>query len=1336
MTGTIVDDGRTLPGGGTADDDRPGFSINDLIIDESAGTVTFTVTRTGDLTQAASVDYAPQNGTATNAADFALTGGTLTFAPNMATQTITVTINNDGTYEGPEGFVINLSNPVGAVITDGQGAGTIVDNGTGVPPGGGTSDDDRPTISVGSDFTVDEAAGTITFTVTKTGSTSLPATVSFTTQDGSAVAGSDYSPASGTLTFAAGETTKQVTVSITNDAIYEGAQDFNLVISNPVNAKLGDDIQKVTIKDDGTGVPPGGGTPDDDRPVFTIGNDLIIDEKAGTATFTVTKTGSTTLTSTVNFGTSDAGATAGQDYTTNNGMLTFGANETTKTITIQIANDTTYEVSEGFKVTLSAPTNGVLGTVKEVTGTIVDDGRTLPGGGTADDDRPGFSINDLIIDESAGTVTFTVTRTGDLTQAASVDYAPQNGTATNAADFALTGGTLTFAPNMATQTITVTINNDGTYEGPEGFVINLSNPVGAVITDGQGAGTIVDDGRTLPGGGTSDDDRPTISVGSDFTVDEAAGTITFTVTKTGSTSLPATVSFTTQDGSAVAGSDYSPASGTLTFAAGETTKQVTVSITNDAIYEGAQDFNLVISNPVNAKLGDDIQKVTIKDDGTGVPPGGGTPDDDRPVFTIGNDLIIDEKAGTATFTVTKTGSTTLTSTVNFGTSDAGATAGQDYTTNNGMLTFGANETTKTITIQIANDTTYEVSEGFKVTLSAPTNGVLGTVKEVTGTIVDDGRTLPGGGTADDDRPGFSINDLIIDESAGTVTFTVTRTGDLTQAASVDYAPQNGTATNAADFALTGGTLTFAPNMATQTITVTINNDGTYEGPEGFVINLSNPVGAVITDGQGAGTIVDDGRTLPGGGTSDDDRPTISVGSDFTVDEAAGTITFTVTKTGSTSLPATVSFTTQDGSAVAGSDYSPASGTLTFAAGETTKQVTVSITNDAIYEGAQDFNLVISNPVNAKLGDDIQKVTIKDDGTGVPPGGGTPDDDRPVFTIGNDLIIDEKAGTATFTVTKTGSTTLTSTVNFGTSDAGATAGQDYTTNNGMLTFGANETTKTITIQIANDTTYEVSEGFKVTLSAPTNGVLGTVKEVTGTIVDDGRTLPGGGTADDDRPGFSINDLIIDESAGTVTFTVTRTGDLTQAASVDYAPQNGTATNAADFALTGGTLTFAPNMATQTITVTINNDGTYEGPEGFVINLSNPVGAVITDGQGAGTIVDDGRTLPGGGTSDDDRPTISVGSDFTVDEAAGTITFTVTKTGSTSLPATVSFTTQDGSAVAGSDYSPASGTLTFAAGETTKQVTVSITNDAIYEGAQDFNLVISNPSMRSWVTTSRK
>ena len=81
-------------------------------------------------------------------------------------------------------------------------------------------------------------------------------------------------------------------------------------------------------------------------------------------------------------------------------------------------------------------------------------------------------------------------------------------------------------------------------------------PGWAVIIDGQGVGTIVDDGRTLPPGVPANDDRPVFNMGSDFIVDEAAGTVTFTVTKTGATDLVSTVDFGTVNGSAVAGSDY------------------------------------------------------------------------------------------------------------------------------------------------------------------------------------------------------------------------------------------------------------------------------------------------------------------------------------------------------------------------------------------------------------------------------------------------------------------------------------------------------------------------------------------------------------------------------------------------------------------------------------------------------------------------------------------------------------------------------------------------------------------------------------------------------------
>ncbi|TAG68900.1 MAG: hypothetical protein EAZ24_14855, partial [Burkholderiales bacterium] len=208
---------------------------------------------------------------------------------------------------------------------------------------------------------------------------------------------------------------------------------------------------------------------------------------------------------------------------------------------------------------------------------------------------------------------------------------------------------MNFAANVATQTITVSINNDTVFEGAESFNINLSNAVGAVITDNQGVGTIVDDGRTLPGGGTANDDRPVFNVGSDFIVDEAAGTITFTVTKTGSTNLASAVAFTTVDGSAAAGSDYTATAGTLTFAANETSKTITVPITNDTVFEGAETFSLQISTPTNATIGDNSQVATIVDDGRTL-PGGGASNDDRPSVSIGSNVVIDEAAGTVTFT--------------------------------------------------------------------------------------------------------------------------------------------------------------------------------------------------------------------------------------------------------------------------------------------------------------------------------------------------------------------------------------------------------------------------------------------------------------------------------------------------------------------------------------------------------------------------------------------------------------------------------------------------------------------------------------------------------------
>ncbi|WP_310491878.1 Calx-beta domain-containing protein [Dechloromonas sp.] len=958
----------------------------------------------------------------------------------------------------------------------------------------------------------------------------------------------------------------------------------------------------------------------------------------------------------------------------------------------------------------------------------------------------------------------------------------------------------------------------------------------------------MDDGRTLPPGVPANDDRPVFNMGSDFVVDEAAGTITFTVTKSGATDLASSVNFNTVDGSAVAGEDYAAASGTLNFAAGETVKTVTVAITNDAIFEGAQDFSVQLSAPSNATLGDNTQVATIVDDGRTLP--GGPANDDRPSLSIGSDVIIDEAAGTVTFTVTKTGATEQPVSVDFATANGSATAGADYTGQSGTLSFAAGETVKTITIAITNDTQYEISEDFSVSISNPVNAVLGT-SSATGTIVDDGRSLPGGGTANDDRPGFSINDLTIDEAAGTVTFTVTRTGDLTQSAAVDYAGQDNTATGA-DYSVAAGTLNFAAGVASQTITVAITNDGTFEGAEQFNLNLANPVGAVIVDGQGVGTIVDDGRTLPPGVPANDDRPTLSIDSptvseggyatftatlsnasttavtftpsltggtatlgtdtsaantleyyngtawvsatggvsipagstsvqlrlqttddlldepaenfsltgtvtsgntanalatgtasitdndptpsfsinDITVNEAAGTATFTVSLSAASGQATSVNWGLSNGTALSGSDYTMGSGTLNFAAGITSQTITVSILNDTprVYEGSETFNVNLSAAVNATIADNLGVGTIIDNGTG----GGGSDDDRPTLSIDSPTV--SEGGYATFTATLSNASTTAVTFTPSLTGGTATLGTDtsaastleyyngtaWVSATGGVSIPAGSTSVQLRLQTTDDLLDEPAENFSLTGTVTSGNTANALATGTASITDN-----------DPTPSFSINDITVNEAAGTATFTVSLSAASGQATSVNWGLSNGTALAGSDYTNNSGTLNFAPGVTTQTITVAILNDSplVYEGSETFNVNLSAAVNATIADNLGVGTIMDNGT---GGGGSDDDRPTLSIDSPTVTEGGYATFTATLSNASTTAVTFTPSLT--GGMATLGTDTSAAStlqyyngtawvsatGGVTIPAGSTSVQLRLQTTDDLLDEPAENFSL----------------
>jgi hypothetical protein len=220
---------------------------------------------------------------------------------------------------------------------------------------------------------------------------------------------------------------------------------------------------------------------------------------------------------------------------------------------------------------------------------------------------PALSILDVTVPEgNSGTsqATFTVTLSPAASVPVTVHYATSDGTATAGSDYVATSGDLTFAIGQTVATFPVTINGDVTDEPDETFTVTLSDPVNAIIDRGEGLGTITDD-----------DPAPALSV-NDVTVTEGdTGTVSadFTVSLSGLTERTVTVQYATADGTATAPGDYLSASGTLTFAPGQTTRPVSVSVNGDLVHEPSETFFLNLSVPVNATIADGQGVGTIVD---------------------------------------------------------------------------------------------------------------------------------------------------------------------------------------------------------------------------------------------------------------------------------------------------------------------------------------------------------------------------------------------------------------------------------------------------------------------------------------------------------------------------------------------------------------------------------------------------------------------------------------------------------------------------------------------------------------------------------------------------
>lgn len=852
----------------------------------------------------------------------------------------------------------------------------------------------------------------------------------------------------------------------------------------------------------------------------------------------------------------------------------------------------------------------------------------------------------------AGTMTFTVTRTGTAIAQETIQYAAASGTATSGVDFAATSGTLTFQTSDTSQTFTVVSNPDTAYEGNETLTATLSNPSAGTIGTNNGIGTI------------NDDDTP-----SSFSVAASSATegsqITFTVTKTGSTALSHSVNYATNtSGTATPADDFTATSGTLTFTSGQTTQTFTVDTVQDTGVEGNETIGVVLSAPTaGATLGTSTANGTINDDDT----------PSNTVYSIGNASATE--GVTMTFTVSRTGTAGGVETIQYGTSSGMATSGTDFTAASGTLTFQTSDTSKTFTVSTTQDTIYEGNETLTATLSSPSNGSIGTGIGA-GTISED-----------DTSPSFSVAASSATEG-GTVTFTVTKTGSTSLAHAVDYATSSDSATQGTDFTGVTGTLNFASGDTTKTFTVTTTQDVTQESNETFVVTLS---------GATAGSTI--GTATANGTINDDDGPSTTSYSIANQSATEGaSITFTVTRTGTPATVETIQYATSSGTATSGTDFTAVSNTLTFQTSDTSKTFTVSTTQDTVYEGNETLTATLSNASAGSIGTASATGTINENDT------------APSFSVAASSATE--GGPVTFTVTKTGSTALAHDVNYATSSGTATQGTDFTSASGTLSFASGDTTKTFTVNTTQDSTSESNETFTVTLSGATAGATIGTATANGTINDDDATS---------NTAYTFSNASATEGSS-ITFTVTRTGTPVGVETIDYATSSGTATSGTDFTAASGTLTFQISDTSKTFAVSTTQDTTYEGNETLTATLANLVGgASITNATRTGTI-----------NENDTAPSFAINNSSATEGSS--ITFTVTKTGTTALSHDINYASSSGTATSGTDFTATSGALTFTSGQTTRTFTVATTNDSAAESNETLNITLSSATNGATISDS--
>ena len=487
---------------------------------------------------------------------------------------------------------------------------------------------------------------------------------------------------------------------------------------------------------------------------------------------------------------------------------------------------------------------------------------------------------------------------------------------------------------------------------------------------------------TVPWVAPQEDTEPQVSIGLAVQVAENVGTAKVAVTLSKSSLQTVTVDYVTSDGTATSGTDYVAASATLTFAPGETDKEIQVQITDDVVDEEEEDetFTVTLSNPNNASLGASASTVTITDN-------------DDPAVTVGfgQTAYSVGEGGTVEVTVTLSADPEREVTILLTHDPQGGASSDDYSDVPESLVFRSGDTEKSFTFSATGDDIDDDGESVALAFETLPAGV---TAGTTATVSID----------DDDMAGVTVSatSLSIDEG-GSATYTVALDTEPTEDVTVAIAGHGDTDITLSGATLSNDALTFTASDWNTVQTVTVSAAQDSDAVSDAAVTLTHTVTgtgeyAGVTAGSVTVTIVEK------------DASVLSV-SDARAAEDGGNVVFIVSISAANGEAVTVDYATSDGTATAGADYTETTGTLTFPANSVAgRTVSVPVTNDTEDEAEEEtFTLTLSNVQGASLagGDSTLDAT-----------GTITDNDAPTVTasFGQTAYSVDEGGTVQVTVT--------------------------------------------------------------------------------------------------------------------------------------------------------------------------------------------------------------------------------------------------------------------------------------------------------------------------------